>query len=266
MRWSCMRPRAECRVRPKFEVLFLRLEINCKLLGFCAKFTSVTVMASLEILLDRRNRWEQIITLELFNGVKDIFRNHLPVEVTRKQNFVLSPGAITPVALYEFELRELFVEATVKSGCKWWCRHSECSTASARVSRSLWTTRFVCRHFGKDYEKRAKNNSRNTRHVLRCSCPACCIMKAISVKNHESFWSIRSHTVRLITPTEDTDIWFFVCPLLVLNLENCATLFIGAVLKPGCVCGESTCQTCSVCLNSTMRMKQKQCFAHPYPT
>ena len=78
---------------------------------------------ALEILLDRRNRWEQSITLELFNGVKDIFRNSLPVEATRKQNFVLTPGATTPVALYEFELRELFVEATVKSGCKWWCRH-----------------------------------------------------------------------------------------------------------------------------------------------
>ena len=60
---------------------------------------------TLGIMLDRRNRWEQCITLELFNGVKDIFRNHLPVEATRKQNFKLSPGAITPVSLYEFELR-----------------------------------------------------------------------------------------------------------------------------------------------------------------
>jgi hypothetical protein len=53
---------------------------------------------ALEILLDRRNRRKQSISLELFNGVKDIFRNHLLVDVTRKQNFVLSPGAITPVA------------------------------------------------------------------------------------------------------------------------------------------------------------------------
>ena len=44
---------------------------------------------ALEILLDRRNRWEQSIALELFNGVKDIFRNHLPVEATRKQDFKL---------------------------------------------------------------------------------------------------------------------------------------------------------------------------------
>lgn len=221
---------------------------------------------ALEILLDRRNRWKQSISLELFNGVKDMFRNHLPVEVTRKQIFVLSPGAITPVALYEFELRELFVEATVKSGCKWWCRHSVCSTASARVQQSLWSTRFVCRHSEKDYEKRAKDNSRNTRHMLRCSCPASCSMKAISVKIHELSWFIYSHIVRLITPTEDTDIWFFVIPRQLLNLENCATLFIGAVLKPGCLCGESTCPTCCVCLNSRMRMRLKQCFAHPYPT
>ena len=44
-----------------------------KLLVFSAKFSSVTAMASgsLAIMLDRRNRWEQSITLELFNGVKD---------------------------------------------------------------------------------------------------------------------------------------------------------------------------------------------------
>ena len=154
----------------------------------------------------------------------------------------------------------------MKSGCKWWCKKSECSVASERFSPSLWTTRFVCRHFGKDYEKQAKDNSRITRHILRCSCPAQCIMKAISVKIHERFWSICSHIVRSIAPTEDTDIWFFVTPQELLNLERCATLFIGAVLKPGCLRGESTCQTCSVCLNSTMRMKQKQCLAQSSPT
>ncbi len=64
---------------------------------FSAKFSSVTAMASgtLEILLDRRNRWQQSISLELFNGVKDIFSNCLPVEATRKQNFVLEQGAST---------------------------------------------------------------------------------------------------------------------------------------------------------------------------
>ena len=224
---------------------------------------------ALEILLDRRNRWEQRITLELFNGVKDIFRDHLPVEATRKQNFVLSQGATTPVALYEFELRELFVEATVKSGCKWWCRSSECSTASERVSRSLWSTRFVCRHSGNDYEKQAKDNSRNTRHIVMCSCPASCIMKAILVRFHGCFRSICSHIVRWITPTEDTDIWFFVVPLKLvnlLNLENCATTFIGHVPRPVCLSVESTCQIACVCLSSTMSLKHKQCLAHPYPT
>jgi hypothetical protein len=107
---------------------------------------------TLGIMLDRRNRWEQCITLELFNGVKDIFRNHLPVEATRKQNFKLSAGAITPVSLYEFELRELFAEATVKSGCKWWKRTSDPSCAQQLVSHQLWTTRFVCRHSGSHYE------------------------------------------------------------------------------------------------------------------
>ena len=134
-------------------------------------------------------RWQQSITLELFKGVKDVFRDHLPVETSRKQHFVLTPGAVTPVALYEFELRELFIEATVKSGCKWWCRVSRCSKAHARVPRSLWSTRFVCRHSGKGYVKKAKDNSRNTRHIIRCSCPASCVMKAISVRAHVRLFS-----------------------------------------------------------------------------
>ncbi len=146
-------------------------------------------MASLEISLDRRNVWQQSITLELFNGVKDIFRDRLPVETSLKQHFVLTPGAVTPVALYEFELRELFVEATVKSGCKWWCRISNRSKARARVSRSLWSTRFVCRHFEKSYVKQVKDNSRNSRPILRCSCPASCVLKAISVRDYARLFS-----------------------------------------------------------------------------
>jgi hypothetical protein len=35
-----------------------------------------------------------------------------------------------PVPFYEFELRELFVEATVKSGSKWWRSKSEPSLAN----------------------------------------------------------------------------------------------------------------------------------------
>jgi len=105
-------------------------------------------MASLEILLDRRNRWEQVISLELFTGVKDIFRDQLPQEASRKQNFMLTLGSVTPVPLFEFELKELFVEATVKSGCKWWLQNSRPSHATVNVRRSLWSTSFVCRHHG----------------------------------------------------------------------------------------------------------------------
>jgi hypothetical protein len=221
---------------------------------------------ALEILLDRRNRWQQSITLELFNGVKDVFRDSLPVEAIRKQNFVLELGATTPVALYEFELRELFAEATMKSGCKWWCRHSRGSLARERVHRSLWATSFVCRHSGEHYEKQAKDNSRTTRHILRCSCPAFCTLKAISVRIHGRFWSVCLHIVRLMAPTEDTDIWFFVNPLHPFNLENCATMFIWPVLRPDFVREESTYQIACVCLSSIMRVKHKQCLAHPSPT
>ena len=92
---------------------------------------------------------------------------------------VLNP---TPVPLYEFELRELFVEATVKSGCKWWCRKSQPSRASKRLTAYLWATSFVCRHSGNDYKKQTKDNSRTSRHILQCGCRASCKMKAISVR------------------------------------------------------------------------------------
>ena len=81
-------------------------------------------MATLELLLDRRNRWQQVMNLKVFRGAKDIFRDNLPQDTSHQQDFKLTLGAISPVPLYEFELRELFVEATVKSGCKWWCRRS----------------------------------------------------------------------------------------------------------------------------------------------
>ena len=72
-------------------------------------------MATLDVLLDRRNCWKQSINLQVFRDAKDIFLNQLPQEASRKQNFIVEPGAVTPVP---FELRELFIEATVKSGSK----------------------------------------------------------------------------------------------------------------------------------------------------
>lgn len=192
-------------------------------------------MASLEILLDRRNRWQQVMNLELFTGVKDIFLHQLPQGASRKQNFQLTSGAVTPVPLFEFELRELFVEATVKSGCKWWCRNSRPSEAQRHVRRHLWSTHFVCRHHGEHYEKRPVDNSRVTRHILRCSCPASCVMKAISVMIVSCSSSFCSHSCRLITPTEDTDIWFFVTRPKLLNLENCVMRSIRTAQRPDCV-------------------------------
>ncbi len=142
-------------------------------------------MATLELLLDRRNRWHQGINLEVFSGVKDIFRNHLPTLASHKEHFMLTEGAEIPVPLFEFELQELFSEATVKSGCKWWCENSRPSVAVQRTVKSLCTARFHCRHAGDHYEKKATNNSRASRHILRCACPASCVMKAISVRFHE---------------------------------------------------------------------------------
>ena len=189
-------------------------------------------MASLEILLDRRNRWEQVISLELFTGVKDIFRDQLPQEASRKQNFMLTLGSVTPVPLFEFELKELFVEATVKSGCKWWLHNSRPSHATVQVRRSLWSTSFVCRHHGSHYQKRPSDNSRASRNILRCSCPASCLMKAISVRIPATLSSFCSHCSRLIAPIEDTDIWFSVqCPNR-FHLENCVMQFTAVVQRP----------------------------------
>jgi hypothetical protein len=60
--------------------------------------------------------------------LKGIFRDSISVYASEKLGF--SPGAVSPVPFYEFELRELFVVATVKSGSKWWRRKSEPSLAN----------------------------------------------------------------------------------------------------------------------------------------
>lgn len=147
-------------------------------------------MAQLKLLLEHRNCWQQSIKLELFQASKDIFRDSVPMHASRKQEFVVQQDAVTPVPLYEFELRELFVEATVKSGSKWWCRKSQPSRASQNITSALWTIRFVCRHSGKDFKKQETDNSRASRHLLQCGCLASCSMKAISVRMNATMFPL----------------------------------------------------------------------------
>ena len=136
---------------------------------------------TLRQLLDNRNSWSQTIKLELFLDQKSVFGDSFPVESSRKKDFHVVSGAITPVPLYEFELRELFVEATMKSGCRWWCRRSVPSTASRRVTRSLWSVDMLCRHHEQEYDKKGVDDSRASRHLVRCSCPAFCKLRAVVV-------------------------------------------------------------------------------------
>ena len=179
---SCVTPNANCVVPTILLLLLMQYDMN----GHCRKgflvSGSVSNMATLDVLLDRRNCWTQSINLQVFRDAKDIFLNQLPQVASCKQDFTVEPGAVSPVPLFEFELRELFIEATVKSGCKWWCRESRPSRADRNVSRSLWSTRFVCRHSGKEYQKHQKDNSRVSRHLIQCGCLASCKMKAISVR------------------------------------------------------------------------------------
>jgi hypothetical protein len=108
----------------------------------------------------------------VFNDQKDIFRYNVLVEKGRKVHFPLTPGADTPVPLFEFELRALFDEATATSGCKWWVRRSRPSHAALNVSSFLHTVSFRCRHYEKMYAKQEVDNSRTSRHLLRCGCTA----------------------------------------------------------------------------------------------
>ena len=139
---------------------------------------------TLEQLLANRNSWSQDINLEFCQGQKDIFRGSVPVEASSKEMFPLVPGAEIPVSLFDFELHSLFEEATVKSGCKWWCRRSRPSVAKQYVPKSLLNVVFLCRHYEKTYSKQEKDDSRTTRHLLRCGCTASCTMKAVSVRMH----------------------------------------------------------------------------------
>jgi hypothetical protein len=108
--------------------------VICRKLQF--KLIQRVMASTLEQLLARRNTWRQDIQLEVFEGQKNIFR-HVPAEKERKVFFDLTCGQEIPVSLFEFELRALFEEATVKSGCKWWSRNSRPSRAEKNVSRSL---------------------------------------------------------------------------------------------------------------------------------
>ena len=137
--------------------------------------------ATLRQLLDNRNSWGQTIKLELFANRKNIFGDSFPIEASRKQDFPVVFGATTPIPLFEFELRELFVEATMKSGCRWWCRRSEASTATRRVRTSLWSVDMLCRHHEQSYIKKGVNDTRASRHLVRCSCPAFCKLRAVQV-------------------------------------------------------------------------------------
>ena len=109
---------------------------------------------TLRQLLDNRNSWGQTIKLELFDNRKNVFGDSFPIEASRKQDFHVVSGATTPVPLFDFELRELFVEATMKSGCRWWCRRSDASTATRRVRTSLWSVTMLCRHHEQSYGKK----------------------------------------------------------------------------------------------------------------
>lgn len=146
-----------------------------------------TMAASLNELLAARNSWSQVITLELFEGQKNIFGDSFPVEASRRKDFAVIAGAVTPVPLYEFEVRELFVEASVKSGCRWWCRRSTPSTATRRVTRSLWGHRYVVQALRKRLRQasviQGVDDTRASRHHVRCSCPAICKLRAVQVQN-----------------------------------------------------------------------------------
>jgi hypothetical protein len=137
--------------------------------------------ATLRQLLDNRNSWAQTIQLELFENRKNIFGDSFPLEASRKQAFHVLSGVTTPVPLYDFELRELFAEATMKSGCRWWLRRSEASTATRRVRAALWSVDMSCRHFEESYDKKGVNDTRASRHLVRCSCPAFCHLRAVQV-------------------------------------------------------------------------------------
>jgi hypothetical protein len=141
-----------------------------------------TMAATLRQLLDNRNSWSQSIKLELFENKKSIFGDSFHLEAPRKKEFHVISGATTPVPLYEFELRDLFVEATTKSGCRWWCRRSVPSNASVRVRQTLWSVDMLCRHHEKEYDKKAVDDTRASRCLVRCSCPAICKLRAVQVQ------------------------------------------------------------------------------------
>ena len=79
-------------------------------------------MATLDVLLDRRNCWEQSINLQVFRDAKDIFLNQLPQAASLKQDFIVEPGAVKesiahmlPKSLFEIALALLIFLTTMST-------------------------------------------------------------------------------------------------------------------------------------------------------
>ena len=122
---------------------------------------------ALEDLLAKRNCWMQTIHLELITGQpRDVF-DISPAPAKDKQLFNVDVGAALSVSLFEFELREMFVQATTKSGCRWWV-HSKASKATKRFRNSLWNLQFFCRHHGVHWPTFIANEAKAGGNVNKC--------------------------------------------------------------------------------------------------
>jgi len=72
-------------------------------------------MATLQILLDRRNRWQQVMNMKVFRGVKDIFRNNLPQEAGKAFFAVTLPKSPFVIALLKVHVTMVTTTKTTKT-------------------------------------------------------------------------------------------------------------------------------------------------------
>ncbi len=126
------------------------------------------IAASVQDLLGLHGSWDQVIKVTM--------PGRGGVTVT------LGKDCCLPVALYEYEVVACVHDATEDSGLKWWLRITNRSHASIRHSRFSWgTLSFACPHFRTAYKKKAKDDSRDSKHKSCVGCECKLVISGASV-------------------------------------------------------------------------------------
>lgn len=104
------------------------------------------------------------------NWVQDV-KLHVPFQHGPPMEVPLNAQTVLPVVLFEYQLSKAVYQGTAAGGVKWWLKERVVPTGQARRHGFDISIRYECRHNRKHYRKRAKDDSRKTKHAACVDCP-----------------------------------------------------------------------------------------------